>query len=71
MPAEEILGNLTSEEIDAAASDIAGITNATSAIENNQVSNIQNVINNIALGSAQSGANPQQIASQISKEIAA
>ena len=71
VPAEEILGNLTSEEIDAAASDIAGITNATSAIENNQVSNIQNVINNIALGSAQSGANPQQIASQISKEIAA
>jgi hypothetical protein len=71
MPAEEILGNLTSEEIDAAASDIVGITNATSAIENNQVSNIQNVINSIALGSAQSGANPQQIASQISKEIAA
>jgi hypothetical protein len=71
MPAEEILGNLTSEEIDAAASDIVGITNATSAIENNQVSNIQNVINSIALSSAQSGANPQQIASQISKEIAA
>jgi hypothetical protein len=71
VPAEEILGNLTSEEIDAAASDLVGITNATSAIENNQVSNIQNVINSIALGSAQSGANPQQIASQLSKEIAA
>ena len=71
VPAEEILGNLTSEEIDSAASDIVGITNATSSIENNQVSNIQNVINSIALGSAQSGANPQQIASQISKEIAA
>ncbi len=71
VPAEEILGNLTSEEIDTAASELVGITNATSAIENNQVSNIQNVINSIALGSAQSGANPQQIASQISKEIAA
>jgi hypothetical protein len=71
VPAEEILGNLTSDEIDAAASELVGITNATSAIENNQVSNIQNVINSIALGSAQSGANPQQIASQISKEIAA
>jgi hypothetical protein len=71
MPAEEILGNLTSEEIDAAASNIAGITNATSAIENNQVSNIQNVINSIALGSGQSGGNPQQIANQISKEIVA
>jgi hypothetical protein len=69
--AEEILGNSTSKEIDAAASNIVGITNATSAIENNQVSNIQNVINSIALGSAQSGGNPQQIASQISKEITA
>lgn len=71
MPAEEILGNLTSEEIDAAASNIAGITNATFTIENNQVSNIQNVINSIALGSGQSGGNPQQIANQISKEIVA
>lgn len=69
IPAEEILGNQTSEEIDAAASDIAGITNATSTIENNEVSNIQNVMNSIALSSGQSGGNPQQIVAQISKEI--
>jgi hypothetical protein len=71
IPAEEILGNQTSEEIDAAASDIVGITNATSTIENNQVSNIQNVMNSIALSSGQSGGNPQQIVAQISKEIVA
>lgn len=71
IPAEEILGNQTSEEIDAAASDIAGITNATSTIENNQVSNIQNVMSSIALSSGQSGGNPQQIVAQISQEIVA
>lgn len=71
IPAEEILGNQTSEEIDSAASDIAGITIGTSTIENNEVSNIQNVINSIALSSAQSGGNPQQIAAQISKEAVA
>jgi hypothetical protein len=68
-PSDEILGNQTSDEIDTAATDIAGISNATSTIENNQISNIQNVINNIALSSGQSGGNAQQAASTISKEI--
>ena len=40
-------------------------------MENHQVSNIQNIINNIALSGAQSGGNSQSIAQQISKEIMA
>ncbi|MDQ5869264.1 MAG: hypothetical protein M3530_06000 [Thermoproteota archaeon] len=68
-PPEEILGNQTSEEIDAATSGIAGISNVTSTIENNQISNIQNVINTIALSSGQSGGNAQRAASEIAKEI--
>ena len=68
---EDILGNQTSEEIDTAASEIAGSANVNSTTENNDVSNIQNVINTIALSSGQSGGDAKQAASQISKEIAA
>ena len=68
---EDILGNQTSEEIDTAASEIAGLANINSTTENNDISNIQSVINTIALSSGQSGGNAKQAAGQISKEIAA
>ena len=71
IPPEDILGNQTSEEIDTAASEIAGLANVNSTTENNEISNIQNVINTIALSSAQSGGDAKQAAGQISKEIAA
>ena len=38
-------------------------------IENNNITSIQNVINDIAIGAAQSGGNSQNVASQISNEI--
>lgn len=68
---EDVLGSKTSEEIDTASSDIAGTSNLNSTTENNQVSNIQNVINTIAIGAAQSGGNAQQAANQITKEVIA
>ena len=68
---EDILGNQTSEEIDTAASEIAGLANINSTTENNDISNIQSVINTIALSSGQSGGNAKLAAGQISKEIAA
>jgi hypothetical protein len=71
VPTEDTFDNQTSQEIEAASSNVAGVTTSTSTVENNQVSNIQNVINNIATGGGQSGGNTKQIATQVSKEIAA
>ena len=65
------LGAQVSNQTDAAASAVAGVTASNSNVENHQVSNIQNIINNIALSGAQSGGNSQNIAQQISKEIIA
>jgi hypothetical protein len=71
IPTEDTFDNQTSQEIEAASSNVAGVTTSTSTVENNQVSNIQNVINNIATGGGQSGGNTKQIATQVSKEITA
>ena len=71
VPTEDTFDNQTSQEIEAASSNVAGVTTSTSTVENNQVSNIQNVINNIVSGSVQGGGNAKQIASQVSKEITA
>ena len=68
---EDILGNQTSEEIGTAASEITGLGEVNSTTENNDISNIQSVINTIALSSGQSGGNAKLAAGQISKEIAA
>ena len=68
---EESLGAKISNEIDSAASAVAGLSVSNSKVENNQITNIQNVINNIAISSAQGGANSQNIAQQISKEVIA
>ena len=59
---EESLGAKISNEIDSAASAVAGLSVSNSKVENNQITNIQNVINNIAISSAQGGANSQNIA---------
>ncbi|HEX9320262.1 MAG TPA: hypothetical protein VF884_15110, partial [Nitrososphaeraceae archaeon] len=68
---EDTLGAKVSNETDTAASAVAGVSASNSKVENNQVSNVQNVINNIAVSAAQSGGNSQNIAQQISKEIIA
>ena len=53
------------------ASAVAGLSSSNSKVENNQITNIQNVISNIAISAAQSGANSQKVAQQISKEVIA
>jgi hypothetical protein len=50
---------------------VAGLSTSNSKVENNQITNIQNVINNIAISAAKNGANSQNIAQQISKEVIA
>ena len=50
---------------------MAGLSTSNSKVENNQITNIQNVINNIAISAAKNGANSQSIAQQISKEVTA
>ena len=68
---EDTLGAQVSNQIDSAASALAGVSVSNSNVENNQIINIQNVINNIAISAAQSGANSQNVAQQISKEVIA
>ena len=68
---EDTLGAQISNQTESAASAVAGLSTSNSKVENNQITNIQNVINNIAISSAQSGANSQNVAQQISKEVIA
>ena len=68
---EDTLGAQISNQTDSAASAVAGLSSSNSKVENNQITNIQNVINNIALSAAKNGANSQSIAQQISKEVIA
>lgn len=70
-PPEDTLGAQVSNQTDKAASAAAGVSASNSKVENNQVSNIQNVINNIAISAAQRGGNSQNIAQQISNDIIA
>jgi hypothetical protein len=70
-PPEDTLGAQVSNQTDKAAAAAAGVSASNSKVENNQVSNIQNVINNIAISAAQSGGNSQNIAQQISNDIIA
>ena len=70
-PPEDTLGAQVSNQTDKAAAAAAGVSAGNSKVENNQVSNIQNVINNIAISAAQSGGNSQNIAQQISNDIIA
>ena len=68
-PPEVSLGQQVSNETETAGSILAGISTSNANIENNNITSIQNVINDIAIGAAQSGGNSQNVASQISNEI--
>ena len=68
---EDTLGAQISNQTESAASAVAGLSTSNSKVENNQITNIQNVISNIAISAAQSGANSQNVAQQISKEVIA
>jgi hypothetical protein len=68
---EDTLGAQISNQTESAASAVAGLSNSNSKVENNQITNIQNVINNIAISAAKNGANSKSIAQQISKEVIA
>jgi hypothetical protein len=68
---EDTVGSKVSAQTDSAASAVAGVSVINSKVENNQIINIQNVINNIAISAAQGGANTQNVAQQISKEVIA
>jgi hypothetical protein len=68
---EDTLGAQISNQTESAASAVAGLSTSNSKVENNQITNIQNVINNIAISAAKNGANSQNIAQQISKEVIA
>jgi hypothetical protein len=68
---EDTLGGSVSNQIDSAALALAGVSLSSSKVENNQISNIQNVISNIAISAAENGANSQNVAQQISKEVIA
>jgi len=70
-PPEDTLGPKVANQTDTIASSIAGVSSANSNIENDQLSNIQNVINNIAISASQSGGNSQKVVDQISKDVAA
>ena len=68
---EDTLGAQISNQTESAPSAVAGLSTSNSKVENNQITNIQNVINNIAISAAKNGANSQNIAQQISKEVIA
>jgi hypothetical protein len=68
---EDTLGAQISNQTESAASAVAGLSTSNSKVENNQITNIQNVINNIAISAAKNGANSKSIAQQISKEVIA
>jgi hypothetical protein len=68
---EDTLGAQISNQTESAATAMAGLSTSNSKVENNQITNIQNVINNIAISAAKNGANSQSIAQQISKEVTA
>jgi len=68
-PPEVILGQQVSNETEKAASILAGMSTSNPNIENNNITNIQNLINDIAIGAAQSGGDSKNVASQISNEI--
>jgi hypothetical protein len=68
---EDTLGAQISNQTESAATAMAGLSTSNSKVENNQITNIQNVINNIAISAAKNGANSENIAQQISKEVIA
>jgi len=58
------------QKLETAAAATVGVTNATSAIENEQITNVQQVINNIAFAGSQSGGDNNAIVNQMSQLVA-
>jgi hypothetical protein len=57
------------QKLETAAEATVGVTNATGAVENEQITNVQQVINNIAFAGSQSGGNINVIVNQISQLV--
>jgi hypothetical protein len=57
------------QKLETAAAATVGVTNATGAVENEQITNVQQVINNIAFAGSQSGGNINVIVNQISQLV--
>ena len=67
--AEQSLAPEIDQKIEAAAAATVGITNATGAVENEQITNVQQVINNIAIAGNQGGGDINVIVNQISQVV--
>ena len=55
------------QKIETTAEAVVGITNATGGVENEQITNVQQVINNIAIAGSQGGGDTNVIVNQISQ----
>jgi hypothetical protein len=58
------------QKLETAAAAIVGVTNATGGVENEQITNVQQVINNIAFAGSQSGGDINALVNQISQLVA-
>jgi hypothetical protein len=58
------------QKLESAAAATVGITNATAGVENEQITNVQQVINNIAFAGSQGGGDINVILNQISQLVA-
>jgi hypothetical protein len=58
------------QKLESAAAATVGVTNATGAVENEQITNVQQVINNIAFAGSQSGGDINAIVNQMSQLVA-
>jgi hypothetical protein len=55
------------QKLETTAEAVVGITNATGGVENEQITNVQQVINNIAIAGSQGGGDTNVIVNQISQ----
>jgi hypothetical protein len=67
--AERTLSPEVNQQLETAATSTVGVTNATAAVENEQITNVQQVINNIAFAGVQGGGDVNQIVNQISQSV--
>jgi hypothetical protein len=58
------------QKLETAAASTVGVTNATGGVENEQITNVQQVINNIAFAGSQGGGDINVILNQISQLVA-
>jgi hypothetical protein len=58
------------QKLETAAAATVGVTNATGGVENEEITNVQQVINNIALAGTQGGGDMNVIVNQISQMVA-